>query len=179
MSSKFILILLVLVFLSFVPSMDASAMTISGSTSRKISTNAPVLHNFAGCVPYARSMVMYSGGYSHNAVLNHGVCGETEKKIEDRPSVTIPIVEDQDTPPNVIIELPELPITDDDTPPNDEIIPDEPIDDDTPPADDGKQKCNKGEGNGSEGCDPGNHPELGNDDEDDSHPGNGGGNGHN
>lgn len=29
-----------------------------------------------------------------------------------------------------------------------------------------KPKCNKGEGNGSEGCDPGNHPEKGNDDED-------------
>ena len=29
-----------------------------------------------------------------------------------------------------------------------------------------KPKCNKGEGNLGEGCDPGNHPELGNDDED-------------
>jgi hypothetical protein len=32
-----------------------------------------------------------------------------------------------------------------------------------------KQKCNKGDGNGAEGCDPGNHPEKGNDDEDDAH----------
>lgn len=30
-----------------------------------------------------------------------------------------------------------------------------------------KPKCNKGEGNGSEGCDPGNNPDKGNDDEDD------------
>jgi hypothetical protein len=29
----------------------------------------------------------------------------------------------------------------------------------------GKPKCNKGEGNGSEGCDPGNNPDKGNDDE--------------
>ena len=29
-----------------------------------------------------------------------------------------------------------------------------------------KPHCNKGEGNGDEGCDPGNHPERGNDDED-------------
>ncbi len=28
-----------------------------------------------------------------------------------------------------------------------------------------KPKCNKGSGNGSEGCDPGNHPERGHDDE--------------
>ena len=28
-----------------------------------------------------------------------------------------------------------------------------------------KPKCNKGGGNGSEGCDPGNHPEKGHDDE--------------
>lgn len=33
-----------------------------------------------------------------------------------------------------------------------------------PPVDDNKH-CNKGEGNGGEGCDPGNHPEKGNDDE--------------
>ena len=36
-----------------------------------------------------------------------------------------------------------------------------------------KVKCNKGGGNGSEGCDPGNNPEEGNDDE-----GEGGGHGH-
>lgn len=29
-----------------------------------------------------------------------------------------------------------------------------------------KAKCNKGEGNGGEGCDPGNNPDKGNDDED-------------
>jgi len=29
-----------------------------------------------------------------------------------------------------------------------------------------KKHCNKGEGNGGEGCDPGNHPEKGNNDED-------------
>ena len=29
-----------------------------------------------------------------------------------------------------------------------------------------KEKCNKGEGNGGEGCDPGNHPEKGKNDED-------------
>jgi len=34
-----------------------------------------------------------------------------------------------------------------------------------------KQKCNKGSGNGAEGCDPGNHPEKGNNDEGgDRHP---------
>jgi len=34
-----------------------------------------------------------------------------------------------------------------------------------------KHNCNKGSGNGAEGCDPGNHPEKGNNDEDgDKHP---------
>lgn len=40
-------------------------------------------------------------------------------------------------------------------------IPDTPNTSDTPK----KQKCNKGSGNGAEGCDPGNHPENGNNDE--------------
>ncbi|MHA2085158.1 MAG: hypothetical protein ACXABD_15485 [Candidatus Thorarchaeota archaeon] len=30
--------------------------------------------------------------------------------------------------------------------------------------------CDKGEGNDGEGCDPGNHPDKGNNDEDDKHP---------
>lgn len=33
-----------------------------------------------------------------------------------------------------------------------------------------KQRCNKGSGNGGEGCDPGNHPEKGNDDENTDEP---------
>lgn len=40
-------------------------------------------------------------------------------------------------------------------------VPDEP----TPTEPPHKERCNKGGGNGSEGCDPGNHPELGHDDE--------------
>ena len=39
-----------------------------------------------------------------------------------------------------------------------------------------KERCDKGSGNGAEGCDPGNHPEKGNNDEGgDKHPQNGGG----
>ena len=49
-----------------------------------------------------------------------------------------------------------------------------------PPVVEPKHKhCNKGEGNGSEGCDPGKHPEKGNNDEDNKAPSdnNKGGNG--
>jgi hypothetical protein len=35
----------------------------------------------------------------------------------------------------------------------------------TPATNTPKVKCNKGEGNGGEGCDPGNNPDKGNDDE--------------
>ena len=36
---------------------------------------------------------------------------------------------------------------------------------DTPVVSENGKHCNKGDGNGGEGCDPGNHPEKGNNDE--------------
>lgn len=85
-------------------------------------------------------------------------CGTVENTKEDKPvnppTTTIVTVPDEPETP-IIIELPI--IEDDDTPPNDEIIPEPEV---TPePEDPGKQKCNAGRGNGSEGnpdCDPGN-----------------------
>ena len=42
----------------------------------------------------------------------------------------------------------------------------EPTPEPTVAVEDKKKHCNKGEGNGGEGCDPGNNPDKGNDDED-------------
>ena len=46
----------------------------------------------------------------------------------------------------------------------------EPTNTPTDPTHKPKEKCNKGGGNGSDGCDPGNNPDLGHDDEDQKHP---------
>src|SRR5688572_26476428 len=82
--------------------------------------------------------------------------------VTETPEITeTPVVE---TPTQVVTEEPTQP-------------PSTPV----PTEEPDRQNCNKGEGNGSEGCDPGNHPENGNNDEDDANNGpdngNGGGNG--
>jgi len=48
---------------------------------------------------------------------------------------------------------------------------DEPTPTAVPPTKEPRKHCNKGEGNGGEDCDPGNHPDRGNDDEDDDQNG--------
>ena len=69
------------------------------------------------------------------------------------------------TPPVGSTSTPGVEPTPTDTPPVD------PTPTDTPKE---KEKCNKGGGNGSEGCDPGNNPDKGHDDEDQTHPHKGG-----
>ena len=71
------------------------------------------------------------------------------------------------TPDTITIDTPVV------VPPTDTIITvvvDDPVTPDTNTPDvvdkDKKEKCNKGGGNGSEGCDPGGNPNKGNDDED-------------
>jgi hypothetical protein len=85
---------------------------------------------------------------------------ETVKRDTD-DTVTPVIVDVPSTPeqpavePPVIVPTQEPPVV---TPPV--VEPEQP---EQPTGD--KNKCNKGSGNGSEGCDPGNHPENGNNDE--------------
>jgi hypothetical protein len=78
----------------------------------------------------------------------------TDKPVDDKPVVVPPTTDDK----------PETPV----------VVPDDnPTDNGTDggSTDDGTKKhCNKGEGNGGEGCDPGNHPEKGNDDENKTTP---------
>ena len=76
------------------------------------------------------------------------------------PSPTSPSPEPTDPPDPTATPEPEPTNT---PPPTNTPVP-EPTD--PPPEPTDKPKCNKGEGNGGEGCDPGNNPEKGNDDED-------------
>lgn len=111
-------------------------------------------------------------------------CGESVEEGKDTsgnaPQVTPPVVIPPTPQPETVPPTPQPDDKPEQTPPT--------PDDTTPPPSDEeeeKDKCNKGEGNGGEGCDPGNHPENGNDDEDDGNNGpdndngNGGGNGGN
>jgi len=80
-----------------------------------------------------------------------------------RPSsddVELPVIVASSGPVIAIIDTTVIiPVITDNTP----VIVPQPTE--TQPASDDKEKCNKGSGNGAEGCDPGNHPENGNDDE--------------
>jgi hypothetical protein len=81
---------------------------------------------------------------------------EQAKEREQDTSVIVDVPATPETPETpVIIDNGGEEIPTEETP--------EPEQPETPEQD--KNKCNKGSGNGSEGCDPGNHPENGNNDE--------------
>jgi phosphoglycerol transferase MdoB-like AlkP superfamily enzyme len=104
------------------------------------------------CIPYTHAMVTKGQGfYSHTITLTHGACdGTNANTVKDTDNT--PTVAQNDT--KVTLSLPvvtvdttrvEIPvIKQNDTESND-----------TPSVtEDSKQKCNNGEGNGSEGCSP-------------------------
>lgn len=110
---------------------------------------------------------------TNTVILSVEGCGTgqaaEEKRAESRtesPVTTVPPVVDvrpqepnQEFPYEPPVVIPQEPDTTE--PPV--IVPDE-------PKQDKPKHCNKGEGNGGEGCDPGNHPENGNDDENETSP---------
>jgi hypothetical protein len=85
---------------------------------------------------------------------------------------TITVTPEMSTTPSVPTETPVVvvpPVTETPVVPPVVVTP-EPQPQPELPVENDKEKCNKGEGNGSEGCDPGNNPDKGNDDENDTHP---------
>lgn len=110
-----------------------------------VSDNAPVLHRFNDCLPYTRSMVIFTGGYSHTAILRHGNCEQAEVKHvrNDKPAATVPTTTEQPESPVVPVIEPEQPTTPEQ--------PVQPVVTDDKPV---KEHCNNGAGNGDD-CTPG------------------------
>ena len=125
-------------------------------------TNAIVLASLlATNVPHAKGMYVHIGdcGFDRYPVPESGAAGYCYIDKANKATITITV-----TPSHHVTVQPVSAVIVVSTAPTVDAV-------STPEAQENKPKhCNKGEGNGSEGCDPGNHPELGNDDENNTTP---------
>jgi hypothetical protein len=133
----------------------AVALLIAGITKVKADGNTPLDYSDVGCTPYTRGMVT-----GHQAAaMTHSPCNESgrvEKNVKsDEPAestIELPVIEDTAAVEPVVTEAPVV------TPPA--------VDPTEEPTVERKQKCNNGEGNGSEGCSPANSDNANNDEND-------------
>jgi hypothetical protein len=136
----------------------AVALLIAGITKAKADGNTPLDYSDVGCKPYTYGMVTghQAAAMTHSPCNDSGRIEKNDKEDAAESAIELPVTEDTAAVEPVVTEEPIV------TPPA--------VEPTEAPTVERKQKCNKGEGNGSEGCDPGNHPELGNDDENNTTP---------
>jgi hypothetical protein len=134
----------------------AIAVLIMGVMNVRAASDKRLHYAPNGCVPYTYSMITtsYASGMTHSPCNGSQQAERDNRDNEDTAESTIelPVIEDTAAVEPVVTEAPVV------TPPA--------VDPTEEPTIERKQKCNNGEGNGSEGCSPANSDNANNDEND-------------
>jgi hypothetical protein len=132
----------------------AVALLIAGITKAKADGNTPLDYSDVGCKPYTYGMVTghQAAAMTHSPCNDSGRIEKNDKEDTAESTIELPVIEDTAAVEPVVTEAPVV------TPPA--------VDPTEEPTIERKQKCNNGEGNGSEGCSPANSDNANNDEND-------------